>query len=106
MIEYFKQSYFVKYLDNIYNFFKYLTIKKTQENTIHENIYLFLYDLSNQWKHNKIQNLDLICDILNIYHKNKCSFNYIEKKETYFKYYILGWYMYQHIGESVKNTED
>ena len=105
-------SHFVEYVNNIlYNFLKYFTIKKNKnvhENTIHENIYIFLHDVSKQWKHNDIQNIDLLCDILNIYYKNKCNYNVdptsvAENKETYLKYYILGWYMYHYIE---KNSED
>ena len=98
-------NHFVEYVNNIYIFFKYFTIKKNkniQENTIHENIYLFLHDISKQWKHNDIQDIDLLCDILNIYYKNKCNYNdnivpTCENKETYLKYYMLGWYMYHYI---------
>lgn len=95
-------NYFIEYMNNIYNVLKYF-IKKNKnihENTIHKNIYLFLHDISNQWKNNHIQNIDLLCDILNIYYKNKCNNDNVEKrsseenKETYLKYYTLGWYMY------------
>jgi hypothetical protein len=121
-------NHFVEYVNNIYIFFKYFTIKKNkniQENTIHENIYLFLHDISKQWKHNDIQDIDLLCDILNIYYKNKCNYNdnieptvkkvggsldvalatdpQVSNKETYLKYYMLGWYMYHHIE---KNSQE
>ena len=101
---------FAEYVNNIYNFLKYFTIKKNkniQENTIHENIYLFLHDISNQWKYNNIQNIDLLCDILNIYYKYNYNDNIektlvAENKETYFKYYVLGWYIYNHIEKKIE----
>ena len=70
----------------------------------HDNIYKFLNDITNKWKNNNINNIELGSEIINLY--NKYSDNIImndnkndnkDEIEIHMKYYSLGWYIYQMI---------
>ena len=85
----------------------YETIEKHQElldKNIHNQVDLFLTDINELWKTNKIENINLLCDILCLYFKYKPqqieidsnkSFN--DKEDIHMRYYILGWYIYQNM---------
>ena len=92
------------YFNNIFN------CKNNKNNIIHSNIYFFLNDMSNKWKNNNINNIDLTCDILYLYNKYNTDKNtdkkmyYLQDKENmsqpideHMKYYTLGWYIYQNM---------
>ena len=70
----------------------------------HDDIYKFLNYITNKWKNNNINNIELGSEIINLY--NKYSDNIIMKDnkddnkdetELHMKYYSLGWYIYQMI---------
>ena len=99
-----------------------IDVKNNNKMVLHNNIYTFFKNLSNKWKYNNINDINLICDILYLYNKyNKPYSNNLnifynninninENRNTedmnildeHMKYYILGWYMYQNI----YNTHD
>ena len=103
--------YYIKCIYVYYtNFFK----NTNNVKNIHNEIYLYLNDITNKWNSNDIKNIDLICDIIYIYNKYKINLNkdielsnhsldtkqeeyntYIQDKDM--KYYTLGWYMYQNV---------
>jgi hypothetical protein len=73
-------------------------------NDLHNSICFFIKNLSNKWKYNNIEDIDLLCDILYLYNKyNKFNDNNnnieIYSQDEYMKYYTLGWYIYQNIND-------
>ena len=93
-------NYYIKHIYIYYtNFFK----NKNNIKSVHNEIYLYLNDITNKWNSNNINNIDLICDIVYIYNKynnsnkqtNITNESYIQDQDI--KYYTLGWYMYQNI---------
>ena len=105
----------------IFDYFKYLKyfkiIKLFDTNNINENniniqIENFLKEIHENWKNKRIINIDMTCDILNLfikYKKNSINNLINENKDNLInenkdnlinenkdiKYYTLGWYMYQ-----------
>lgn len=93
---------FFDLFEYLYNNIKYYINLKN--NNIHNNIYLYLNEITNKWKYNKIDNIELVSDILLLYNKynNTQKLNGIKEENIHnenndMKYYILGWYMYQNI---------
>jgi len=105
------------YFSNIINYYINFFKNKNNIKSVHNEIYLYLNDITNKWNSNNIKNIDLICDIIYIYNKYNINLKSLNKDiELYnqsvntkqeennsdiqdqdMKYYTLGWYMYQNI---------
>jgi hypothetical protein len=107
----------IYYIKNIYSYYINFFKNKNNIKSVHNEIYLYLNDITNKWNSNNIKNIDLICDIIYIYNKYNINLKSLNKDiELYnqsvntkqeenntdiqdqdMKYYTLGWYMYQNI---------
>ena len=112
-------SYIIKYIFNIISkFYNDIIIYKNnlnykKENNINKNIYLFLNDITNKWKDDNINDMNLLSDILSMYNKYDKSYkpllfdkdiiNDKDNQNINMKYYILGWYIYQTIDKDNQN---
>ena len=97
----------------LYNYCKlYLSSFNTSYNNIdidiNSQISQFYYKIHNEWNDKKLNNIDLLCDMLILYNKhnkNHVSDININDSENnsennsddnnYMKYYITGWYIHQ-----------
>jgi hypothetical protein len=107
---------FFDIVESLYNKIKHFTNLKN--NNIHNNIYLYLNETTNKWKNNKIDNIELVSDILLLYNKyniipqlndvNNYKNENKNENDKHMKYYILGWYMYQNLknNENNQNSEN
>ena len=90
------------YFNNLYLYIFNYICKNNEKNIIHNDIFIFLNNIANEWKNNNINDIDLATDILYIYNKyniNKKNINNIKNnfQDEHMKYYILGWYIYQNL---------
>lgn len=105
---------FFDIVECLYNKIKHFINLKN--NNIHNNIYLYLNETTNKWKNNKIDNIELISDILLLYNKyniipqlndvNNYKNENNNENDKHMKYYILGWYMYQNLKNNENNENN
>jgi hypothetical protein len=99
----FIKIFFLNFFNFIFLNFCNISFKKEEKN-IHNQVDLFLTDINELWKTNKIENINLLCDILCLYFKYKpqqieidSNKSVNDKQDIHMRYYILGWYIYQNM---------